>query len=62
MRRDEVLKAIKFEGPAYVPMCFFNADFDRSDVVVKEVQHHFQGANRDLSEWGFTWQRYDETM
>ncbi len=62
MRRDVVFKAINFQGPAYVPICFFNTDFDRSDIVVKEVQHHFQGDNRDVSEWGFTWQRYDETM
>ena len=62
MRRDEVFKAINRTGPAYVPICFFNADFDRSDVVVKEVQHHFQGPNKDVSEWGFTWERLDETM
>ncbi len=62
MRRDEVIKAINFAGPAYVPICFFNADFERSDVVVKEVQHHFQGSNRDVSEWGFTWERMDDTM
>lgn len=62
MRRDEVLRAIRRTGPAYVPIYFFNQDFDRSDIVAMDVQHHFQGANRDRSEWGFSWVRLDETM
>jgi|Deesub1362A_J573_1020465.scaffolds.fasta_scaffold02773_2 hypothetical protein len=62
MRRDEVLKAIHRRGPAYVPIYFFNKDQDQSDIVAVEVQHHFLGPNRDHSEWGFTWERLDETM
>lgn len=62
MRRDEVLKAIGRSGPAYVPIYFFNQDFDKSDLVGMDVQHHFQGSNRDRSEWGFLWERLDETM
>jgi hypothetical protein len=62
MRRDEVLKAIRRTGPAYVPVYFFNKDQDRSDIVAIDVQHHFLGPNSDRSEWGFTWERMDETM
>ena len=62
MRRDEVFKAINFDGPSYVPICFFNADFDISDVVLKDVQHHYMGPDQTVSEWGFTWERLDETM
>jgi len=62
MRKDEVLKAIHQTGPAYVPIYFINQDYDQSDLVGIDVQHHFQGPNRDRSEWGFTWERLDETM
>jgi uroporphyrinogen decarboxylase len=62
MRRDEVFKAIERRSPAYVPVYFFNRDQDRSDVVAADVQFHFMGPGKDSSEWGFTWERLDETM
>ncbi len=62
MRRDEVIKAITFRGPARVPIYFFNRDQDRSDIVAIEVQNHFMGPGENISEWGFTWERLDETM
>jgi len=62
MRRDQVLKAIQRTGPTYVPIYFVNRDQDQSDLVTIEVQHHFQGSGRDHSEWGFMWERLDETM
>lgn len=62
MRRDEVIKAITRAGPAYVPIYFFNRDQDESDIVAFEVQRHFLGPEQLASEWGFTWQRMDETM
>jgi uroporphyrinogen decarboxylase len=62
MRRDEVFRAIHFQKPAYVPVYFFNRDQDQSDIVAYEVQHHFLGPEKDRSEWGFEWERMDETM
>lgn len=62
MRRDEVFKAIKRAGPAYVPIYFFNRDQDQSDIVALDVQFHFMGPGEDRSEWGFSWERLDETM
>ena len=62
MRRDEVIKAITFQGPAYLPIYFFNRDQDQSDIVAAEVQHHFMGPDKNISEWGFFWERLDETM
>ena len=53
MRRDEVIKAITFQGPAYLPIYFFNRDQDQSDIVAAEVQHHFMGPDKNISEWGF---------
>ena len=61
-RRDEVFKALSFNKPAYVPIYFFNQDQDQSDIVAVEVQKHFLGPGKDCSEWGFTWERMDETM
>lgn len=61
-RRDEVFKALTLNKPAYVPIYFFNQDQDQSDIVAFEVQKHFLGPQKDHSEWGFAWERMDETM
>jgi uroporphyrinogen decarboxylase len=61
-RREEVIKAIRRQSPSYVPVYFFNRDQDESDIVAFEVQRHFIGADKDKSEWGFAWNRMDETM
>jgi uroporphyrinogen decarboxylase len=62
MRRDQVIKAFTFQNPSYVPIYYFNRDQEQSDLVAFEVQRHFTGANKDKSEWGFIWNRMDETM
>ena len=62
MRRDQVYKALEFTNPDYVPIYYFNQDQDQSDLVAFEVQRHFIGAEKDQSEWGFAWNRMDETM
>ncbi len=62
MRRDQVFKALTFQNPSYVPIYYFNQDQDQSDLVAFEIQRHFIGADKDRSEWGFSWNRMDETM
>jgi uroporphyrinogen-III decarboxylase len=62
MRRDQVFKALTFQNPSYVPIYYFNQDQDQSDLVAFEVQRHFIGTHKDKSEWGFSWNRMDETM
>lgn len=62
IQRDQVFKAISFQNPAYVPIYYFNQDQEQSDLVAFEVQRHFIGADKDKSEWGFAWNRMDETM
>src|SRR5450759_4183522 len=62
MRRGQVFKALTFQNPAYVPIYYFNRDQDQSDLVAFEVQRHFIGNDKDRSEWGFAWNRMDETM
>ena len=60
--KECVLKAIKFQGPDYVPLFFFNKDKDQSDIIQVDIQKHFGGPGQNLSEWGFVWERQDETM
>ena len=62
MRRGQVFKALTFQNPAYVPIYYFNRDQDQSDLVAFEIQRHFIGNDKDQSEWGFAWNRMDETM
>jgi uroporphyrinogen decarboxylase len=45
-----------------VPLYFVNRDQELSDIVMVDVVRHFQGGNRDRSEWGFCWERRDRTM
>ena len=60
--RERVKRAITFEEPDRVPMLFFNEGKEHSDIVLVDIQEHFTGANRDVSEWGFEWERVDGTM
>ncbi len=61
-RLEQVQKAMRLAGPDYVPILFYNADREQSDIIVIEVERHFMGEGKDQSEWGFTWDRRDETM
>jgi uroporphyrinogen-III decarboxylase len=61
-RRDQVRAAIRMRGPDYVPLYFVNRDQEQSDLVMIDVVRHFMGERRDLSEWGFRWDRTDRTM
>lgn len=61
-RKETVKKAITFNDPAYVPILFFNRDKDQSDIIMIDVVRHFEGKGGLESEWGFVWERNDETM
>jgi hypothetical protein len=50
------------KNPGYVPILFFNKDKDQSDLIMIDVVQHFMGEKEDTSEWGFVWERHDETM
>lgn len=45
-----------------IPMVYFNRDKHKTDILMIEVSHHYLGKNGDRSEWGFTWDRCDESM
>ena len=61
-KREQVIKAVKMQGPDYVPLLFINKDRDQSDIIMIDVVEHFGGPKENLSEWGFKWIRRDETM
>ena len=59
---ERVKRAIAMQSPDRVPILFFNRDFERSDMVMIDVVNHFGGDDRKTSEYGFHWERLDETM
>ena len=61
-RIERVRRAIRGTGPDRAPILFFNGDRTDSDIILIDVVRHFMGANKDRSEWGFSWQKRDETM
>lgn len=60
--KQQVKKAINMQGPEYVPLLFFNKDQEQSDIILIDVGRHFLGDNKNISEWGFKWERLDKTM
>lgn len=60
--KELVRKAIHMDKPSRVPILLYNKDFEDSDIIMIEVVRHFMGEKRNISEWGFKWERHDETM
>jgi uroporphyrinogen decarboxylase len=57
-----VRAAVRMQKPDRVPLYFVNRDKDLSDIIMVDVVRHFMGEDRSLSEWGFRWERRDQTM
>jgi uroporphyrinogen decarboxylase len=65
MKRKEVVKrAVEMMNPPRVPILFFNKDTEKSDIklVGYETAADFPYKGTNISEWGFEWQRLDDTM
>ncbi len=60
--RERVKRAINMQRPDHIPILFFNKDQEQSDIILIDVERHFIGENKDISEWGFKWERLDKTM
>ena len=60
--RERVRRAIDRTGPDRVPILYFNADKEQSDIILIDVVRHFAGADGLTSEWGFRWDKRDLTM
>lgn len=39
-RKEQVKKAIRMEGPDYVPVLYFNKDQEMSDIILIDVVRH----------------------
>lgn len=60
--KERVKRAIQFDNPDRVPLLFFNRDFKKSDIIIADVSKPLAGENKDRSEWGYVWEKLDETM
>lgn len=61
-RSERVRRAVHFQNPDRTPILFFNGNREDTDIVLIDVVRHFDGPEHDRSEWGFRWERRDETM
>lgn len=62
--KEIVRRAIEFDHPPRVPILYFNQNMERSDVfsVGYRPPAGFQSVDPLRSEWGFVWERLDDTM
>lgn len=62
--KEIVKRAIERKNPPRVPLLFLNKDFQKSDFhfVGYRQADSFQYKDTNLSEWGFEWERLDDTM
>ncbi len=60
--RELASKAIRFDNPPRLPLVFINADLEYGDIIITDVETHFGGPMKIRSEWGFEWDKRDETM
>ncbi len=58
-RREQVKKAIRRQGPDYVPLFIFDGDRSDSDLIQIDVERFYLGPDKNVSEWGFTWASTD---
>lgn len=58
MTRKEVVKrALKMQNPGRIPLFIFNGDLSDTDIYQVVLEDWYMGENRDLTEWGFYWDK-----
>lgn len=62
--KDIVCRAIEFRRPPRFPICYFNRDFEHSDVLATHYSTptDYQPREPGATEWGYVWQTLDGTM
>jgi uroporphyrinogen decarboxylase len=55
--RDEVIKAIEFQGPRYVPLWYINADMEKGDIANYWL---FALGKGQTTEWGYQYEHAKE--
>lgn len=59
-RKDIVKKAIHLGYPGRIPKFMFNGDKECSDVIEVVLEKWYQGEHKDITEWGFSWNKGNE--
>jgi len=62
--KENVLRAIARKGPERLPITYCNRDLERSDVISVGygAAADFAPARPGMTEWGYSWERLDDTM
>jgi hypothetical protein len=62
--KEIVIRAIERRNPPRLPLLFLNKDLEKSDILFTGYAPPvgFHPANPNLTEWGYEWERLDETM
>ena len=65
MKKERVVRAIKFENPDRVPIWLLNKDQEQGDILwydfrIQTGEHSASYHGGDVSEWGFKWKRLDD--
>jgi len=58
--RERTQRAVHFQGPDRMPMIYSNRDFDKSDLMIRDVSRQWEGGPRGA--WGYQFERIDDTM
>ena len=59
LKKEVVKKAVHFDNPGRIPLFMFSGDLSRSDIVQVVLEDWYMGEKRDLTEWGFYWDKDD---
>jgi len=54
-RKEQVKRAIRMQGPDYVPLFIFDGERDDSDIIQIDLERFYLGAERSITEWGYKW-------
>jgi uroporphyrinogen decarboxylase len=62
--KELVKRAVEFKSPGKLPLLYFNKYTERSDIKFVEynVASDFKYKGTAISEWGFVWETFDDTM
>ena len=64
-RKDQVKRAIHMRSPDYIPLMysyFLSDKQENSDIINVDLEMHFLGTDKDISEWGFKWDFLDKKL
>jgi uroporphyrinogen-III decarboxylase len=54
-RREQVIKAIHFKKPDYIPIFIFDGEREDSDIIQIDLERFYLGPKKNITEWGYEW-------